>query len=102
MVNCIASLKLNLTYLSRSHEKDVANWEVSNAELKIMEWQKHILRGVQQTTARENAFKELGLTIALWIRDYAHKYVPTKVLLQKSFCLFIFKVYFILDFRSND
>lgn len=65
VVNCIASLKFKLNELPKSHEKSVADWEVSNAEVKIIEWQKHILRGVQQSKARENAFKVLGPLMAI-------------------------------------
>lgn len=62
-----------------SHEKEVAEWEVVNATFKIMEWQKHILRGVQQSKARATAFSELDESKALWLRDYAQKVIPTKV-----------------------
>lgn len=79
LVNCIASLKLKLSHLQPSHAKDVAEYDVRNAESKIMEWQRHLLRGVQQSKARTNAFQELGTTKALWMRDFAQKYNPTKV-----------------------
>lgn len=63
-----------------SHEKDVAVCEVEGAKERIKEWQKHILRGVQQTKARTKAFEELGPTNALWIPGYAQKFNPSKVI----------------------
>lgn len=79
IINSIASLKSMINRLPQSHEKDVAVWEVRDAEVKIIEWQKHIMRGVHQSKARAEAFKELGPTNAVWIRDYAEKVLPAKV-----------------------
>lgn len=79
IITSIDSLKSMINTLPQSHEKDVALWEIKNAEVKIMDWQKHILRGVQQSKARVDAFKLLGPTNAIWIRDYAQKINPSKV-----------------------
>lgn len=89
IVDCIASLKLMLSNLPQSHQKDVANWEIAKSDEKIMEWQRHILRGVQQSKARSEAFKDLGPTNALWMRDYAQKVLPSKVFKKlKTFSFF--------------
>lgn len=79
VVSCISSLKNKFAQLPLSHEREVAEWEIANSERKIMDWQKHIMRGVQQSKARSKAFQTLGLTLALWLRDYAQKFLPTKV-----------------------
>ncbi len=72
-------LKVMLAKLSSSHERDVAFWDVANCKQKIFEWKKHILRGVQQSKARSEKFRELEPSSALWIRDYAQKVNPSKV-----------------------
>lgn len=77
-------MKSMLNALPQSHEREVAMWEADNAEQKIMEWQRHILRGVQQSKARSKAFSEMAPTTALLIRDYAQKVLPSKV------CFFFF------------
>jgi hypothetical protein len=79
LVHSIDFLKLKLNHLQDGHEKEVAQFEVSNAEAKILEWQRHIVRGVQQSKSRSNAFSSIGPTNALWIRDFAQKYNPNKV-----------------------
>lgn len=89
VVESIALLRLKLNQLPSSHEREVAEWEVANAEQKIMQWQKHILRGVQQSKARAKSFKELGPTHALWVRDYAQKVLPTKVVNRNNFSLIV-------------
>lgn len=60
-------------------KNQVIQWEVENSSLKILEWQKHIMRGEQQSKARSSAFKELSSTQALWVRDFAQKVLPSKV-----------------------
>lgn len=77
--NCVEQLKTKINHLPPSHQKEVAEWEVSNASFKIMAWQKHILRGVQQSKARSHALNELGPATALWLRDYSQKFNPSKV-----------------------
>lgn len=57
----------------------MALWEVQNAKQKIFEWKKHIMRGVQQSKARAELFRESGPSTALWIRDFAPKVNPSKV-----------------------
>lgn len=94
IVETIASLQLKLAQLPSSHEREVAEWEVSSADQKIMQWQKHILRGVQQSKARSKSMKELGPTNAFWIRDYAQKVLPAKVIKQITFTLFVFSFTF--------
>lgn len=42
--DCIVTLKLKVCQLPSSHEKDVALYEIANAQRKIMEWQKHIMQ----------------------------------------------------------
>lgn len=85
LVTCLASIRLKINQLPISHEKEVAEWEVENATFKIFAWQKHILRGAQQSKARSTAFTELGPTKAIWIRDYAEKVIPTKVIQIRFF-----------------
>lgn len=70
-----------------SHRKEVAQHEIANAERKVMDWQKHIIRGVQQAKARENVLQFHDLISVLWIRDFAQKFLPTKVTLS-CFCYF--------------
>lgn len=65
IVDSIATLKLMIEKLPQSHKKDVAVWEINDAKGKIMEWQNHIMRGVQQSKARTDVFKELGPTNAI-------------------------------------
>lgn len=100
IVDCIGSLKLMLTQMPPSHGQEVAQWEVENAEQKIMEWQRHILRGVQQSKARSKSFMELGPSSALWIRDFAQKVNPSKV--RIIFFFIIFQVSFLLDFGRHE
>lgn len=83
VVDCIALLKAKLSHLPLSHEREVAEFKVANSEMKVIEWQRHIMRGLQQSKARSNAFTNLGPTDSLWIRDFAQKYNPTKV----NFCI---------------
>lgn len=79
LIDSLTILKLRITNLPRSHQKDVACYEVKNAEQKFFDWQRHIMRGVQQGKARLNVMKNLDSTTTLWIRDFAQKYLPTKV-----------------------
>lgn len=81
ILDSIAALKSMIKKLPQSREKEVATWEINDAEVKIFEWQKHIMRSVQQSKARTDAFQELEATSAVWIRDYAQKFNPTKVIL---------------------
>jgi hypothetical protein len=79
VIDCIATMKLKAGKLLLLREKELAVYEVVNAEMKIMNWMKHIIRGVQQSKAREDSFTSLQSTTAIWIRDFAQKYNPTKV-----------------------
>lgn len=80
LIQCISTLKLKAVQLPKSHANEVSQWEINNASTKVTEWQKHVLRGVQQSKARSSAFSLLGPTTALWIRDYAQKVLPSKVI----------------------
>lgn len=77
--DCLATLKLKIAQLPFSHRKEIAQYEISTAGKMIMDWQKHIMRGVQQSKARSNVMQHLDLKTTLWIRDFAQKYLPTKV-----------------------
>lgn len=68
-----------IQFLTDSHVKNVTLHEIGLAETKIYEWQRHVMRGVQQSKARCAALDELENSDALWIRDFAQKYNPTKV-----------------------
>lgn len=84
---CIKFLQLKISKLPESHPKEFASYQIANARTKIMDWQKHIMRGVQQSKARSDALSNLDSTTALWIRDFAQKYLPTKVKLVRYFSL---------------
>lgn len=79
VVDSIETLKLKIVNLPTRRETEVMTHEIANAEIKISDWQKHIIRGVQQSKARSEAFKNLCSTWAIWIRDFAQKYLPSKV-----------------------
>lgn len=66
--------------LPDTHAKAVLIEDTKTAKAKILEWQRHILRAVKQDKARDAAFKDLTSTEALWIRDFAQKINPSKVL----------------------
>lgn len=80
ILDCFRNLKYKAYQLPAGHEKEVVEYDIYNAENVIMDWQKHIVRGVQQTKARTDAFANLDQTSAIWIRDYAQKFLPTKVI----------------------
>lgn len=82
ITTCIDLLQLLLTKLPSSHRREIALWEVRNTKEKIFECKKHILRGVQQSKARVESFRELLPSTALWIRDFAQKVNPSKVYSQ--------------------
>lgn len=79
LIDCIDVLKRKVIQLPSSHRREVALYEIDNAQKKIINWQKHIMRGVQQAKARVNVLQNLDAITALWIRDFAQKYLPTKV-----------------------
>jgi hypothetical protein len=105
VVHCIASLKLQLSHIPKCRERDIAEYAVSNAESKILEWQRHIVRGTQQSKARSDAIVDLKPTKALWIRDFAQKYNPSKVKFldlqfKKNVLSSLYRL--LLDFRINE
>lgn len=102
---CIKCLELKVSKLPASHQKDIELYNIANARTKIMDWQKHIMRGVQQSKARSDAFNGLDAATAFWIRDFAKKYLPTKVtictlFLEKKF--FMPSKSFFVDIRSDE
>lgn len=87
IIDCIRNLKVKAAGIELRHEREVSEYEICNAEMKIMDLQKHIIRGVQQSKARSDALANLDQTSALWLRDYAQKVNPCKV---KHFFLILF------------
>lgn len=79
VINCIAAVKSKISQITDDRQREVTTYEIGNAEQKIMDWQKHVIRGVQQAKARANALNNLQQSNGLWIRDFAQKYNPNKV-----------------------
>lgn len=53
------------------------------------------MRGVQQAKTRANVLKNLDAITALWIRDFAQKYLPTKVTAFLTICFTSTKAFFV-------
>lgn len=95
--DCFTKFRSMISQLPAGHEKEVAEYDIINSESVIMDWQKHIMRGVQQSKARSDAFSNLDQTSAIWLRDYAQKVLPSKVASSSNICLprFHFNIKFI-------
>lgn len=79
IITTIKHIEDQIILMPDTHAKSVLMLDTKDAKAKIMEWQKHIIRGVKQDQARDAAFSNLGATEALWIRDFAQKINPSKV-----------------------
>jgi hypothetical protein len=44
----------------------------------IVDWIRHIVRGVQQAKAKSFAMNQLSTTCGVWLRDWAQKVLPMK------------------------
>lgn len=75
----IKNIETAVNQLPDSRNKVLALHDIHTAETKIMDWKRHIIRGMQQGKARDAGLKNLKENEAMWIRDYAQKVNPSKV-----------------------
>lgn len=68
-----------LNQKEESHEKKVQLYDYDFGIEKIKEWQRHIVRGVQQDKARAFVMNNLSSKDCMWIRDWAQKILPIRV-----------------------
>ena len=45
---------------------------------EILEWQRHILRGVQQELGKKALLDKIGPTTCYWLKDWGMKYIPLR------------------------
>lgn len=60
----------------KGENKEDLKYDFDTAKRNILNWISHIIRGVQQTEAKINAFAQLNEENGLWIRDWAQKVLP--------------------------
>ena len=61
-----------------SNRKDEIMYDVALATEYILEWFRHIIRGVQQEKAKTDVLPTLDDTSALWLKDWAQKVLPLR------------------------
>ena len=53
-------------------------YEVVTGSEEILEWQRHILRGVQQELGKKALLDKIGPTTCYWLKDWGMKYIPLR------------------------
>lgn len=53
-------------------------FDINISKTRVLNWFGHQVRSVQQEKSKSDTFKELGMTGAIWIRDWSQKYLPTR------------------------
>ena len=53
-------------------------YEVVTGSEEFLEWQRHILRGVQQELGKKALLDKIGPTTCYWLKDWGMKYIPLR------------------------
>lgn len=53
-------------------------YDANLAQNFVMNWMRHILRGVQQNKSKTKCMNEVNSTTSFWLKDWAQKVIPTK------------------------
>lgn len=96
IVDCIATLKVKIAQLAFNRQKEVAEVNILDAESRIMDWQRHIMRGVQQSKARADAFSNLNEISGIWTRPTPMKNIK----LQSVYHIILLQFKILAHFRD--